>query len=508
LKLNQLWKTRAETREPLPPADADAEASRTGDHTWDPQKLEELFHNCADVKIEEYALGDDRERQPVYLIYCTGLTETMQVNRFVLPRLGAVLSDSNPAVDLDKKLELIRLDDEQDIVSHVFSGQMLVYIAQTKVLYSMDLAMPPRRQPSESNTEVSIKGPKDGFVEEVGCNVALIRKRLPTKSLCYEQFRVGKRSNSKVALLYIQDIASADIIDEVRKRLKKIEIDAILGSSQLEKMIADYSGSLFPLLDFTGRPDYAADCLIHGRFVVIADGSPNAIIGPANLTLLLKSPEDAYFPFYYASLGILLRLVGLVLSLLLPGFWTALSAFNVEQIPYPLVATISLSRIGLPLPGPLEAVMMITMFELFREAGERLPKAVGQTVAVVGGIVVGDAAIRAGLASTTLLVVSAVTAVSSFTLVNQSLVGSVSLIRYFVLICSSVLGMYGFMLSTIAIIVYLSRLESFGVPYLAPLSPITWKDFMSAITRKSWFAINKRPEILSPKDATRRGGAN
>ncbi|MCD1257423.1 spore germination protein [Paenibacillus athensensis] len=505
MKLNQLWKARNEKKPPQHPANTVTNESENG--PWDKKRLEQLFFNCADVKIDQFKLGSEESPHVIELIYCTGLTETMQVNQFVLPRLGAILSSSESLIDLDKKLELIRLDDEQDIVSHIFSGQLLVYVEQTQLLYSMDLSKPPRREPSESNTEVSIKGPKDGFVEELAANVALIRKRLPTKSLCYEQFRVGKRSNSKVALLYIQDIASADIIQEVRERLQKIEIDAILGSSQLEKMIADYSGSLFPLLDFTGRPDYAADSLVHGRFVVIADTSPNAIIGPANLTLLLKSPEDAYFPFYYASLGILLRLIGLVLSLLLPGFWTALTAFNVEQIPYPLVATISLSRIGLPLPGPLEAVMMITMFELFREAGERLPKAVGQTVAVVGGIVVGDAAIRAGLASTTLLVVSAVTAVSSFTLVNQSLVGSVSLIRYFVLICSSVLGMYGFMISTIAIVVYLSRLESFGVPYLAPLSPITWTDFMSAITRKSWFSIDKRPSILRPKDATRRGGS-
>lgn len=234
------------------------------------------------------------------------------------------------------------------------------------------------------------------------------------------------------------------------------------------------------------------------------EGAPTAVIGPANLTLLLKTPEDFYIPFYMGSFGLLFRFAGLIISLLLPGFWIALASFNIEQLPYPFVATISLSRIGLPMPAPLEGFLMIALFELFREAGERLPKAVGQTVAVVGGIVVGDAAIRAGLASTTFLVIAAITAVSSFTLVNQSLVGTVSIIRLFVMLCSSTLGMYGFILSIIAIVLYLSSLESFGIPYLSPLSPIRWKDITMALLRKPWYKKDRRPEILQTKDSTRQ----
>lgn len=472
---------------------------------WSPEGFRSLFRNCADVKMDKYDFGDVDSLQTVHLIYCEGLAEIQQINEYVLPRLESMLHHSKPGIGFDKKLELTRVDQTGDLTTRVFSGQLIIYFSNLNALYALDIASPPHRSPSESNTEISIKGPKDGFVEELTTNVALVRKRLRTNSLCYEQFTIGRRSNSKVALLYIEDIIQPEIVKEAKTRLQHIDIDAIMGSSQLEKIISDYSFTLFPLLDYSGRPDYVADCLIHGRFAVIVEGAPNAIIGPANLTLLLKSPEDAYFPFYYATLGMFLRLVGLVISLLLPGFWIALSSFNVEQIPYPLLATISMSRIGLPMPGPMEAILMIFMFELFREAGERLPKAVGQTVAVVGGIVVGDAAIRAGLASTTLLVVAAVTAVSSFTLVNQSLVGSVTIIRFFVLICSSVLGMYGFILSTIAIVLYLSRLESFGVPYLAPLSPLTWKDFIAAVIRKPWNTINRRPEMLHTKDSTRRG---
>lgn len=504
MKFRRFWKSLLKNGTKKTPSLEPSVAMPQKDE-WSPEGFRSLFRHCADVKMDKYDFGDAESLQTVHLIYCEGLADMQQINEYVLPRLESMLNHSKPGMEFDKRLELTPTDQTGDMITRVFSGQLLIYFSKRNAVYALDIASPPHRSPSESSTEISIKGPKDGFVEEVTTNVALIRKRLRTNSLCYEQFMIGRRSNSKVALLYIEDIIQPDIVKEAKNRLQQIDIDVLMGSSQLEKIISDYSLTLFPLLDYSGRPDYVADCLVHGRFAVIVDGAPHAVIGPANLTLLLKSPEDAYFPFYYATLGMFLRLAGLVVSLLLPGFWIALSSYNVEQIPYPLVATIAISRIGLPMNGAIEAFLMISMFELFREAGERLPKAVGQTVAVVGGIVVGDAAIRAGLASTTLLVVAAISVVSSFTLVNQSLVGSVSIIRFFVLICSSVLGMYGFILSTIAIVLYLSRLESFGVPYLAPLSPLTWRDFIAAVIRKPWNKINRRPEMLHTKDSTRKG---
>jgi len=277
------------------------------------------------------------------------------------------------------------------------------------------------------------------------------------------------------------------------------------GSSEFEHLLADNKFSLFPTLDYTTRPDFTAECLLRGRFVVIADGHSNAVIGPANLTLLLKSPEDQYFPYYYVWLGMLLRLAGLITSMLLPGFWVALAAFNMEQVPLPLLATMSVSRIGLPLPGPLEAFLMVGLFELFREAGERLPKAVGQTVAVVGGIVIGDAIIRAGIASTTMLVVASLTAVASFSLVNQSLVGTVSVIRFFTMLCASFLGMYGFILAVIGITLYMSKLTSFGIPFLSPLSPVSLKDVTSSLFRQPFARMRRRPDFLHPADKTRQG---
>lgn len=471
---------------------------------WTAEGIRNLFRKSADLKMEKYELGDAEHRQTVYSLYCEGLAETNRIDE-VLRRLD-IMINNDYGMELDSKWKVTRVNQPQDIVQRVFSGQLLLYLEHLNIVYALDIANPPHRSIEESNTEIAIKGPKDSFVEELGTNVALVRKRLRSNSLCYEQFVMGKRSQVKVGLLYIEDITQPQIVDEVRRRLQGIDIDIMLGSSQLEEMLADRSLSFFPLLHYTTRPDFVVDCLIRGRFAVLVEGAPTAVIGPANLTLLLKTPEDAYLPYYMGTFGLVIRFIGLAIALLLPGFWSALASFNMEQIPYPLVATIAVSRIGLPLPVPLEAFLMLALFELFREAGERLPKAVGQTVAVVGGIVVGDAAIRAGLVSTTFLVIASVTAVASFTLVNQSLVGTVSIIRLLVLLCSSTLGMHGFILSTIAIVLYLSTLESFGVPYLAPLTPIGWKDIFSALLRKPWYLKRRRPDMLQTKDQTRQGG--
>lgn len=379
-------------------------------NTLAPKKLEkenltessirDLFKNCADVEIKRYEMGDQKPRE-VLLLYCKGLADQKQINQYVISRIESVL-DHNNITELEKKMDLKPLQGSEEIISNVFSGHLILVFLKNNKLYTLNVNDPPQRTPEQSNTEISIKGPKDGFVEELERNVALVRKRLKTNSMCYESFTIGKRSRTKVALLYMNDIIQPKVINEARRRLQKINIDALQGSNQLEEILSDYSYSLFPLIDYTGRPDFVVDYLLHGRFVVLVNGSPTGVVGPANLTLLFKSPEDLYMPFYFVFFERILRLIGLILSIFLLGFWVALSAYNVEQIPFPLLATVTVSRIGLPLPAPLEALLMMGLFELFREAGARLPSTVGQTVAVVGGIIVGDAAIRAGLASTSM----------------------------------------------------------------------------------------------------------
>jgi hypothetical protein len=469
------------------------------------QELRGLFAHSADVRIRSIEFGDPGSKQTVVLVYCSGLIDSMQVNLYVLPRLEQWLDNvqRNPAAE--PEMEVLQLQRPDEIVTRIFKGQLVICCPGINRMFALDLSDPPERSPNDSNTEISIKGPRDGFVESLHTNLALIRKRLPVTTLHIEQYTIGTDLPNTAALLYLEGKARQQVIDEARKRLKHLQIDAIAGSSQLEELISDHPFSLFPTITYTGRPDFLVGCLLRGRFAILVDNSPMAVVAPVNFGMLLRSPEDVYSPFFIAAGEMVLRLAGLVIALLLPGFWVALSAYNMEQLPYPLLATLVQSRIGLPLPGPLEALLMLGLFELFRESGIRLPKAIGQTMAVVGGIVIGDAVIRAGLASTTMLIVSAITAVATFILVNQTLAGGVTLARFLVLIASAFLGIYGFILAVIGIILYLARLESFGVPYMTPVTPVKPKQLLAGIFKKPLIQGTKPLPFLRSPSPDRKG---
>ncbi|MFC7147715.1 spore germination protein [Cohnella cellulosilytica] len=471
----------------------------------DGDRLRSMILSSADIVALSQADGH-------LLIYCSGMIDSRQLNQHVLPSLKILMEKSESADELaeslEETMEWYPLRTNEDAEKHLFNGYLLLYFSDSGRLYAFNISEVPQRQPEESNTEISVKGARDGFTEDIATNVALIRKRLRTNTLHHERMCIGTRSRTEVSLLYMADIIHPDLIREARRRLGKIHVDSLTSSGQLEEGMSDSSAAFFPLIDYIGRPDFAVQCLLRGRFIVLVDGSPMALIAPCNLTELLKTPEDAYLPYHFVAFERILRLAGLLIATLLPGLWIALTSYHVDQLPLPLLATITTSRAGLPFSTPLEMLLMLSMFELFREAGIRLPKAVGQTIAVLGGLIIGDAAIRAGLTSPTTLVASATTAVATFTLVNQSLSGTVSIVRLGILFMSAFLGMFGFFVSVLCLLAYMSVLESFGIPYLAPLSPLSWKELVPGLLAKPWSAVKHRPGFLHTIDDIRREGGD
>ncbi|MDF2837272.1 MAG: GerA spore germination protein [Paenibacillus sp.] len=381
--------------------------------------------------------------------------------------------------------------DANRLFERLFAGSVILVFSDRESFYEYNIASLPARNPEESSMELSLKGPRDGFVEKLSVNIALIRMRLRTPNMHVEYFIIGTETKTEIGLLYMDDQARPELVQEARRRLRSIHIPALHGAGELEELISDKPKALFPLVNYVGRPDIVVQSLMKGRIAIAVDGTPAALIAPGNMTLLIKSPEDAHLPFYYVSLERLLRFVGLFVAMFLPGFWVSLCSFNTDQIPFTLLATVTMSRIGLPISATMEMFLMLGMFELFREAGVRLPRPVGQTVSVVGGLIIGDAAIRAGMTSPTMLVVAAISAVSTFTLVNQSLAGSVSVIRFFVLIASAIFGMYGYFVSMFAVLLYMCSLESFGQPYMAPLAPLRLKEVAAAMLNKPWTAYKR-----------------
>ncbi|RIW29361.1 spore germination protein [Bacillus salacetis] len=444
------------------------------------------------------------ENESFELIYFDSLINLQYLDQFILPKLEAHQGESIQeslvtlfqAVDATEK----PVDDMSDFL---FEGNVLFVFE--KSLLCIRAAEFPKRLPEESSLETSIRGPKDGFVEDLKTNISLIRRRLNTSSLCLEKYTIGKRTKTKVALMYLEDIIDPEVLKEIRNRLEKIDLDILTNIYDLELYVHDRPFSLFPLMDYTGRPDFIVQALNQGRFALLVDGNPTVSFAPVNLLLQTKSPEDTYNNFAYVSLERVIRFLGLTVAGFLPGIWISFSAYNIEQIPYLLVATISMSRFGLPLSAPIEIFVILFLFELFNEAGVRLPRAIGQTVAVLGGLIVGDAAIRAGLTSPTMLVVAAITYISSFTLVNQSLSATFTIIRFTVLLLSTFFGLFGVIIAFILTVIYLGTLSSFGSPYLGSLAPISLGEALRSILRVPRQFFKTRSPLTSPEDPTRGG---
>ncbi|MFD0588454.1 spore germination protein [Paenibacillus sp. GCM10027627] len=479
--------------------DQERQKSNTPDRYMTVEQFREKLKYCDDVFEQTISIGGSEERKAI-VFYCDGLIDSQMYHMGMLPTLEKWEQGRDTSYEIDSSLSdhsrrsdhpsrmYIKLDASHSdhLFARLFAGSVIVTFNDHEGFYECNIANQPARSPEESTMELSLKGPRDGFVEQLSVNVALVRKRLRTPKMHVEYLKIGTETQTEIAILHVEDQIPDGLLDEVKRRLHSIDRAALHGAGELEELLADRPLALFPLLDYIGRPDYVVQALMKGRFVILVDGSPAALIGPGNLMLLIKSPEDTHLPYYFVSLERLLRILGLMLSLFLPGFWIALSSYNTDQIPYTLLATVTISRVGLPLSATMEMFLMLTLFEVFREAGVRLPRPVGQTVSVVGGLIIGDAAIRAGLTSPTMLVVAAVSAVSTFTLVNQSLSGAVTLFRFVILIFSSVLGMFGFFVGMFTLMLYLCSLESFGQPYLQPLAPIRFKDLAGAIFQKPW----------------------
>jgi len=461
-------------------------------------KLKDQFKLSQDLIYKKHCI----ENESFDIMFFESLIDTQYLDKNILPTLS--IHTDKP---IDHKLtsffqaEDVSLKSKDQLSDLLFQGNIF-FLTEDKVL-SIQAGEFPKRDPEESSLETSIRGPRDGFVEDIKTNISLIRRRLNTSSLCLEHYTIGKRSKTKVALMYLDDIIDKSVLKEIKTRLNKVELDILTSIYELESSVRDRPYSAFPTMSYSGRPDFIVQSLNQGRFALLVDGNPSVVYAPTNFLLETKSPEDSYISYFFVSMERMIRLLGAFISGFLPGIWIAFSSYNIEQIPYLLVATISVSRFGLPLSAPIEMFVILFLFELFNEAGIRLPRAIGQTVAVLGGLIVGDAAIRAGLTSPTMLVVAAITYISSFTLVNPSLSTSLAVIRFSVILLSTFFGLFGVIIGFILSILYLSSLTSFGAPYLGSVAPINLKEVMKAFLKVPQQYYKSRTALTSPNDPTR-----
>ncbi|PGS83532.1 spore germination protein [Bacillus cereus] len=376
-------------------------------------------------------------------------------------------------------------------IDYLIDGSALLFINGMSSILAIDLTFVEKRNIVESTTEKIIKGAHDGFIENLDVNINLIRKRIKSPDLTIEYFTIGEKSKSKSALLYIKDIAELEVINEIKNRIHSISTSFILPSSYIEECIQDSPISPFPQILNTERPDRAMSNLLEGRAIFLEDNNPNALIMPVNFFSFYQSPDDYNSRWLVGSFFRLIRLISFFIAISLPAIYIAVIGFHFEVLPNELILPIKNSITGIPYPPLLEALIMELTLELIREAGIRLPTTIGQTIGIVGGLVIGDAIVKAGFISNTMVIVVALTAIASFIVPSSEMSNSIRLLRFCFMIAAATIGFLGITCSFMILIIHLCKLESFGRPYFFPVAPLNFKGLKDTIIRKKLCGRNK-----------------
>lgn len=394
------------------------------------------------------------------------------------------------------------------VLESLLAGDTVLFVEGLPSALIMPTDGPPGRQPDEPLTEPVVRGPKDGFTETVSDNIALIRRRVRDDRLRVERLTLGERSRTRVVLLYLMGIATPELVQEVRTRVGRIQIDAVLSSGYIEEMVEDDPFTIFPLLKVTERPDVVTAGLLEGKVALLVDGTPHAVLMPSTLVAEMQSAEDYYHRWPISSFVRSLRYLYLLIAFLGPSIYVAVTTFHQELIPTNLLVTLIAAREGVPFPAVLEALMMELTMEALREAGVRLPKVVGQAVSIVGALVIGESAVQAGLVSPVMVIVVALTAISSFIIPLYAMSLAVRVLRFVLMILAGTFGFFGIVVGLMALFVHLSSLRSFGVPYLSPIVPPTGGDQRDVFVRVPWWAMRRRPQFMPAVDHPRGGQGN
>jgi len=434
------------------------------------------FNNLVDMElIEKYLV------RPLALdVYSAGLESGGEIVASL--RTGRLLTAG--------KLKTVK--NYRDLLAGILRGECALLIDGLDEAYLVNTLGFEHRDIEQPEVEPVVRGPREAFVEVLGVNIALIRRRIHSPNLVFEQLELGTVSDTAVCLVYIRGICSDALADEVRARLLKIRIDGILESSYIEELIQDNPHSVFPQIRSTERPDSVAASLLEGRVAVLVDNTPIALVMPGEFFSLMQSSEDYYDRYWFSSLIRLLRYFAFTLALLLPSLYISIVNFHQEMVPSSLMASIIAARSSVPFPAFLEALAMEITFELLREAGVRLPKPVGQAVSIVGALVIGQAAVQASIVSPLMVIVVALTGISSFCIPQYGMALPVRVLRFALMVLAAMLGMIGVMIGVLFLMLHLFSLESFGRPYMAPLAPFRAGEWKDTVLRASWKTLQRR----------------
>jgi spore germination protein KA len=480
------------------------------------QYIKNKLGNSSDIVIREIQIGTVQQIN-VAIIYTDGMADTKSIQNFILEplmvdissnQLDQLLSSQQNALQVLKG-QILTVGDIEDVtefgsmLTSLLSGDVILLVDGYVQGFTISMRGWKDRGVTESTTETVIRGPKESFSENLRTNTALVRRKIKDPNLWLETKKIGRVTKTDVAIMYINGIANDKIVEEVNRRLDRIDIDGILESGYIEELIQDETYTPFPLIYHTERPDVIAAELLEGKVAIMVDGTPIVLIVPALLISFIQAAEDYYQRADISTLLRMLRFLAIFITLLGPSLYIAITTFHQEMLPTDLLISIAAQREGVPIPAFIEALGMEITFEILREAGLRMPKAIAQAVSIVGTLVIGTAAVEAGIISAAMVVVVSITAICSFVIPAFDMSVSFRMLRFPIMALAASFGLYGIIVGVIAIILHLCSLRSFGVPYLSPFAPITIDEHKDTIFRFPLWSKLSRPRLISQKNNVR-----
>lgn len=467
-----------------------------------------------DIIYRELTLTD-RGHTKALIVYVQGMIDDERLDHFVIQPMhgGKYPEEANlePAELLTfMKNNLLStgiindLCDWKLLFQKLFMGYCVIMIEGATQAIGTNVVGGARRSVEEPKTEMAIRGPREGFTESIRTNTSLIRRKIRSPKLWMEQWTIGEISQTPVCIMYVKDLADENVLTDLRERLEEIQIDGILESGYIEELITDQKWSPFPTIMSVERPDAVAGNLLEGRIAIFVDGTPFVLIVPTILNMFFQASEDYYQRFDIATFLRLLRFVSFLIALLMPSIYVAIVGYHQEMIPTQLLLKLAAQREGVPFPAYLEAFIMEFVFEILREAVVRMPSAAGNTISIVGGLVIGQSVVEAGIVSPAVVIVVSFTAIASFVSPNYSLGIAARLLRFLLLLAASTLGFYGIGLVVLLLLLHLSNLRSFGMPYIKPFAPMYLKDMKDTLVRAPLWMMRERPEKLASSNRVRQ----
>lgn len=467
------------------------------------KELRDLQKKMPDLIIKDIKVGYFKH---VYIITNEAVSSGDKVNDFILKYF------SNKSLFSKKIIDNLKRDTKENIpainykdvktresfLELLFSGFTLVIYKNEVVAYETRAELD--RGVTEPTGEPVIRGPKDSFTENYNKNIGLIRKRIKSEHLCLEELNIGKQTKSKIGIMYMENICEDDIVLEVKKYLEEINIDGVMDVNNFKSFFNKGNHTLFPTLMYTEKPDDTCRFLLDGRVIVTMENSPTVLVAPTFLIDYFHSSEDYYHKPFFSSFLRIIRFIAYFLAIITPALFIAIITYDQEILPVSLLINFTVQRSQVPFPAIVEAFILMFTFELLYEGDARTPANRGTSLSILGALILGDAAVKAGIISPIMVIVIAVSAISSLVFIYYDIQGSIRLWRYILMILSALFGTVGFMCGFILLMMNLCTIKTFGKPYLLPLSPFMKKDQGNALVRRELKKIEQRPTYLTKKN--------